>query len=106
MGRSISIIFYKITKFLALAISKGGDVIVLTSSGDLLKIKANNGQLLWSLNTTGSMFAHDTDFFKSSDIVISDNDIIFSALSSIFSFNLHNGYLNWKEKIGSKILQL
>ena len=54
------------------------------------------------LNATGSMDAHDADFFKSSEIVISDNDIIFSASSSIFSFNLYNGYLNWKVDINSK----
>jgi len=48
------------------------------------------------------MFALDAGFFKSSEIVISDNDIIFSVSSSIFSFNLSNGFLNWKEDIGSK----
>ena len=99
--RSVSS-FIKSQNFLALAISKEGDVIVLNSSGNLLKIKANNGSVYWSINTTGSMLAHDTDFFKSSDIVISDNEIIFSALSSIFSFNLHNGYLNWKKNIDTK----
>ena len=48
------------------------------------------------------MLALDAGLFKSSEIVISDNDIIFSVSSSIFSFNLSNGYLNWKEDIGSK----
>ena len=32
-----------------------------------------------------------------------DNEIIFSTRLSIFSFNLSNGYLNWKENIGSII---
>ena len=94
--------FIKSQNFLGLAVSKEGDLVTLNSSGDLLKIKANNGQVYWSVNTTGSMAAPDTEFFKSSEIVISGNDIIFSALSSIFSFNLYNGYLNWKEDIGSK----
>ena len=94
--------FIKSQNFLGLAVSKEGDLVTLNSSGDLLKIKANNGQVYWSINTTGSMAALDTEFFKSSEIVISGNDIIFSALSSIFSFNLYNGYLNWKEDIGSK----
>jgi outer membrane protein assembly factor BamB len=62
----------------------------------------NNGQIYWSLNATGSMVAQDTDFFKSSEIVISDNDIIFSTASSIFSVNLHNGYPNWRHDVGSK----
>ena len=98
--RSISS-FIKSQNFFSLAISKEGDLVTLNSSGDLLKIKANNGQVYWSVNTTGSMAALDTEFFKSSEIVISGNDIIFSASSSIFSFNLYNGYLNWKEDIGS-----
>jgi len=94
--------FIKSQNFLSLAVSKERDVVTLNSSGDLLKIKANNGQVYWSLNTTEPMVALDAGFFKSSEIVISDNDIIFSASSSIFSFNLYNGFLNWKEDIGSK----
>ena len=99
--RSISS-FIKSQNFLALAISKEGDLITLNSSGDLLKVKANNGQIDWSLNTTSPTAALDNVFFKSSEIVISDNDIIFSASSLIFSVNLSNGYLNWQMDIGSK----
>ena len=43
----------------------------------------------------------ETDFFKSSDIVIKDNDIILSTQTSTFSFNLENGYLNWEQEVGS-----
>ena len=68
----------------------------------LLKLKANNGRIYWSLNATGSMIAPDADFFKSSDIVIDDNNIIFANSSSIFSISSNNGYLNWKKNIGSK----
>ena len=99
--RSISS-FIKSQNFLALAISKEGDLITLNSSGDLLKVKANNGQVYWSLNTTSPTAALDNVFFKSSEIVISDNDIIFSASSLIFSVNLSDGYLNWQMDIGSK----
>jgi len=99
--RSISS-FIKSQNFFSLAISKEGDLVTLNSSGDLLKIKANNGQVYWSLNTIDPMFALDAGFFTSSEIVISDNDIIFSVSSSIFSFNLSNGFLNWKVDIGSK----
>ena len=70
--------------------------------GDLIKVKSNNGEIYWSLNATGSVVTLDTDFFRSSEIVLSDNDIIFSVSSSIFSFNLSNGYLNWQVDIGSK----
>ena len=94
--------FIKSQHFLALAISKEGDLVVLNSSGDLLKVKANNGEIHWFLNTTDSMFALDTDFFKSSDITIGDNDVIFATTSSIFSYNLNDGYRNWTENIGSR----
>ena len=85
-----------------MAISKEGDLIVLNSSGELLKIRSHSGTIIWSLNATGSTFAHATDFFKSSDVVINGNEIIFSSMSSTFSFNLTNGYLNWVKKIGSE----
>ena len=85
-----------------MAISKEGDLLMLGSSGDLIKVNASNGQIYWSLNTTNSMLAHDTDFFKSSDIVISGNDIIFSTSSFIFSHNLNTGYFNWEKNISSK----
>ena len=85
-----------------MAISKNGNVITLNSSGDLINTKSDNGRIFWNLNTIGSLFAHDTDFFTSSDIVIVGNDIIFSTSSSIFSIDLKSGYLNWKQDIGSK----
>ena len=94
--------FIKSQSFLALAISKNGNIITLNSSGDLVNIKSDNGRIFWNLNTIGSLFAHDTDFFTSSDIVIDDDDIFFSTSSSIFSFDLKSGYLNWRQDIGSK----
>ena len=93
--------FIKTQYFLALAISNEGDLVTLNSSGDLLKARASNGEIYWSLNTTDSMFAHETDFFESSNIIIDDNDIIFGTSSAIFSYNLTTGYRNWKKKIGS-----
>ena len=92
--------FIKLQNFLALAISKSGDLLALNSAGDLFKIKGKTGQIYWTLNTLGS--TSDTDFFKSSDIVISGKDIIFSSGSAFFSFNLDNGYLNWKHDFGFK----
>tara|TARA_Y100000590_G_C14822383_1_gene676870 strand:- start:17 stop:496 length:480 start_codon:yes stop_codon:yes gene_type:complete len=48
------------------------------------------------------MYAHVTDFFISSEVVIDNEDIIFSSLSSMFSYKLENGYVNWEKKINSK----
>ena len=93
--------FIKLQNFLSSAISKQGDVIVINSSGDLLKVNANNGKIAWSLNTLESTLAHATDFFKSSEIVIVDDNIIFSSKSSIFSYDLNTGHNNWIQKASS-----
>ena len=47
------------------------------------------------------MYAHDTDFFRSSKIVLIDDEVIFSTKTSTFSFNLINGQLNWENNVGS-----
>ena len=93
--------FIKLQNFLSSAISKQGDVIAINSSGDLFKVNANNGKIDWSLNTLESTLAHATDFFKSSEIVIIDDNITFSSKSSIFSYNLNTGYTNWKQEVSS-----
>jgi len=93
--------FIKLQNFLSSAISKQGDVIAINSSGDLLKINANNGKIDWSLNTLESTLAHATDFFKSSEIVIIDDNIIFSSKSSIFSYDLDTGSNNWTQEVSS-----
>ena len=61
----------------------------------------NDGRVVWALNTLESTLAHATDFFKSSNIVITDKDIIFSSKSSTFSYNLNSGYVNWKQDVAS-----
>ena len=98
--RSVSS-FIKSQSFLSLAISKDEDLIILNSSGDLVKLKTDNGKIYWTLSALGSFFAHDTDFFRSSNIVLVDNDIIFSTSTTTFSFNLINGQFNWQAEIGS-----
>jgi len=50
---------------------------------------------------TPSLFAHDKDFFESSDIVVDKEDIIFSTTKSIFSYDKNNRYENWKFDINS-----
>lgn len=92
--------FIKSQNLLSLVITKEEDIVMINSSGDLLKLQSKSGKVYWSLNVTGSMF-DDTDFFKSSDIVTKDEDIILSTGSSTFSFNLKNGYLNWEQEVGS-----
>jgi len=94
--------FIKLQNLLSFAISKTGELVTLNSSGNLLKFKSSNGLLYWSFDAIGSSYAHDSDFFKSSKIVLTDNSIIFFASTSLYSFDLFNGTLNWKHNIYSQ----
>ena len=91
--------FIKSQNLLSLAITPDGLLLVLSSAGDLLKIRANSGKIYWSLKISAFSFIQDSDFFASSNIVIDNKNIIFSTQSSIFSINLDNGYLNWKRDL-------
>ena len=93
--------FIKTQNLLSIAISKEKDLVILNSAGDLIKLKSRTGQIHWTLSALGSFYAHDADFFKSSKIVLIDNEIIFSTETSTFSFNLNNGQLNWEIDAGS-----
>ena len=93
--------FIKLQNLLSSAISKQGDIITINSSGDLLKVNSNDGKIIWALNTLESTLAHAADFFKSSEIVILDENIFFSSKSTFFSYNLDTGQLNWKQEVSS-----
>ncbi len=98
--RSVSS-FIKIQNFLSLAITNQDELIVINSAGDLLKLNINNGKVSWSFNTLETPLLHDADFFRSSRIVISENNIIFSVKSSILSYDLNTGYNNWKQEVST-----
>ena len=93
--------FIKVQNFLSSAISKQGDLVTINSSGDLLKVYANDGRVAWALSTLESTLAHDSDFFESSKIVIVDENIFFSSKSNFFSYNLNTGASNWKQEVSS-----
>ena len=93
--------FIKSQNLLSLAISKTGDLIILNSSADLYKIDGNTGEVYWYSNTLGSLLPDATDFFISSEVVIIDDEIIFSAGPSIFSYNLNTGSINWEKKVSA-----
>ena len=92
--------FIKSQDFLGLSLSKKGELIAINSAGDILKAD-DNGRILWSMNSLGSLISHDSDFFSSSNIVVTDEDVIFSSSESTFSLTLQNGYVNWNKKINS-----
>ena len=93
--------FIKLQNFLPSGLLNNGNLLVINSSGELLKIDSKSGRIFWSLNTLGAILMHDTDFFSSSEIVISDNNAFFSVKSSFFSVNLDTGYVNWRQKVSS-----
>ena len=93
--------FIKSQNLLSLAVTKEGDVVAINSSADLFRINGNSGEILWAINTSRSLYADATDFFKSSDIVIDDNEIIFSSGTSIYSYDLNKGSINWENEISS-----
>ena len=93
--------FIKSGKLLSLALTKDGFLLAITSSADLYKVKAKSGEIFWSRNTGDTLYAYETDFFDSSQMVVSDNDVIFSSGSNTFSLNLENGDTVWKNKVSS-----
>ena len=93
--------FIKSQSLLSLAVTKFGDLIAITSAADIYKIRANTGDIFWSRNTADSLNTNATDFFNSSEIVIDDDNIIFSSGSSTFSLTLDSGATNWKQEVSS-----
>ena len=93
--------FIKSQNLLSLAVSKKGDLVAITSSSDLFKVEGNSGNFSWVSNTFGSMLADATDFFKSSQVVITDDEVIISAGPSIFSYNLNIGSITWENELSS-----
>ena len=96
-----AISFIKSQNYLGIAISNNGYLIVLTSTGDLIKLQADTGQVYWNMNVIGSTVGNSTDFFKSSNIILKEDAIFFSALSTTYSYDMTTGLLNWSVKLGS-----
>ena len=93
--------FIKSQNLLSLAVSKEGNLFAVTSSADIYKIRAKTGDIFWSRNTAESLYANATDFFRSSEIVIADNNIIFSSASTVFLFDIKTGNTVWKKELSS-----
>jgi len=93
--------FIKSDNLLSLALTKDGNLLAITSSADIYKISANEGNILWSRNTADSLYADATDFFISSEIVIDDSKIIFSSGNNTFMLKSQNGETIWKQEVSS-----
>ena len=93
--------FIKSQNLLSLAITKEGELLAITSSADIFKINLQTGEVLWSRNTAESLYSDATDFFVSSELVISNDEVIFSSGNNIFSLDLYSGMTNWKQEVSS-----
>jgi outer membrane protein assembly factor BamB len=93
--------FIKSNNLLSLGISDDGFLFANTSSADLYKINPKTGQVVWSSNTAESLYSNATDFYKSSQILIEKDEIIYSSGKSTFSQDVRTGAMNWKSEISS-----
>ena len=93
--------FIKSQNLLSLAVSNDGYLFAITSSADVYKIKADTGQIIWSRNSAESLYADSTDFFSSSEIVLNDDDVIFSSSFTMYSYDSNTGVTNWKNDVNS-----
>ena len=93
--------FIKSRNLLSLAVSKQGDLFAITSSADIFKIRGNTGNIIWSRNTAESLYADATDFFNSSEIVLTDDQIFFSSGFTFYSYDVDTGDINWKNEVHS-----
>ena len=93
--------FIKSENLLSLAITKDGNLLAITSSANVYKIRANTGDILWSRNTADSLYADATDFFISSEIVINDGKVIFSSGNNTYLLNSENGQTLWQQEVSS-----
>ena len=87
--------FIKTQNLLSLAISNNEDLFAMTSSADLFKINIKSGRIIWSRNVAESLYSNATDFFASSQLVIDNKKILFSAGNSFFSYDILNGNVDW-----------
>jgi outer membrane protein assembly factor BamB len=93
--------FIKRPHVLPLSFTKNGNLIALNSSADLYKLDGNSGKIIWSANILGSLQADASDFFISSNIVISDNVVFLSSEKSFLSYDLEKGNIIWETNVST-----
>jgi len=93
--------FIKSQSLMPMAVSNDGNLVTVNSTADLFNINTTDGNVYWATNTSESLLANVSDFFRSSDVVLTDEEIIFSTTSSIFSYNFDNGLINWENDVTS-----
>ncbi len=95
--------FLKSNKRNSLAI-KNEKIYFNNSLGDITTIDANTGDLIWQIPTQSSSIYENAFGLRMSDLVISEEDLIFSNnRNEFYSLSLVNGILNWKQDINSSV---
>ena len=93
--------FIKLQNLLSIAISNQGHLVSIDTSGTLTKANTKDGRIFWTINIADSVYAHSTDFFTATNVVINNNKVFVSTTSSITSLDLTTGSNVWTLKISS-----
>ena len=74
------------------------------SLGDISAVDIETGNMLWQKPTQASTIYEDSFSLKTSDLIASNDLILFSNnKNEFYSLNIKNGSLNWKQKINSNL---
>ena len=95
--------FIKSQKKLSIIIVK--DILYFNnSSGDITAVDINTGIMLWQIPTQNNTIYEDTFLLKNSNLVASNQIIIFSNnKNEFYSIDSKSGNLKWKQNINSSI---
>ena len=95
--------FIKSQKKLSLLIINN-KVFFNNSLGDVTAIDIQTGNMVWQKPTQTSSLYEDSFSLKTSDLIASDELILFSNnKNEFYSLDINKGLLNWKQKINSNI---
>ena len=79
-------------------------IVFSNSIGDITAANINTGDLIWQTSTQPNTIYHEAYSYKASDLVISNNSIIFSNnKNEFFLLDKLTGMIQWKQKINSYV---
>ena len=85
-------------------IVKNNRVYLNNSIGDIIAINAQNGSLLWQTPTQSSLIYENAFDLIISDLIADQDNLVFSNnRNELYSLNLNNGLINWKQDINSSV---
>lgn len=85
-------------------IVKNNRVYLNNSIGDIIAINAQNGSLLWQTPTQSSLIYENAFDLIISDLVANQDNLVFSNnRNELYSLNLNNGLINWKQDVNSSV---